>query len=441
MMGPGQTPRILFLPVLLTVVLGAAAALGRVWPAVALVAIVLAAVVVLPQLAGVRGWLTDRRVERWYRSEWPAVATAVRLGVRLIGLEGVQVPQLVRVRCRAGVAQLRLLLVPGLTLDDLDTAAPALQVACGGLAVWIGPDGPSGAWVRVAHRDVLGQLVQVPVRDAAVRSQVPVGLTVTGGVWHLNAGIHTLVAGATGAGKGSLMWSLLIGLGPLVKAGSLRVVGIDLKGGMELRMGEGLFRTVADSEATAVALLEREAEAMTVRAASMAGRRRTHEATVAEPAVLVVIDEAAVLTAYMADRDLARRADRALRLLLTQGRAPGWTVIAFLQDPRAATFPLRDLFPLSVALRLRTASEVDMCLGEKAHRVAPAHRIGGDRPGVGYVLGEDGVPVMVRAGWASDELIRAAVDRFGPCEQEPVDAVEVPERVSRRRVREPSEVA
>ena len=44
--------------------------------------------------------------------------------------------------------------------------------------------------------------------------------------------------------------------------------------------------------------------------------------TIAEPLVLVMIDELAMLTAYLTDRDLSKRADAALRSLLTLGRAP-----------------------------------------------------------------------------------------------------------------------
>ncbi len=37
---------------------------------------------------------------------------------------------------------------------------------------------------------------------------------------------------------------------------------------------------------------------------------------------MVVVDEMAALTAYCGDRDLKRRAEAALQLLLSQGRAP-----------------------------------------------------------------------------------------------------------------------
>ena len=52
--------------------------------------------------------------------------------------------------------------------------------------------------------------------------------------WRLPVlGHHILVAGATGAGKGSILWSLIAGLAPGISAGWIRVLVIDPKGGME----------------------------------------------------------------------------------------------------------------------------------------------------------------------------------------------------------------
>ena len=61
---------------------------------------------------------------------------------------------------------------------------------------------------------------------------------------------------------------------------------------------------------------------MMARAEKMAGHVREHIPTVAEPLVLVLIDELAMLTSYSTDRDLLRRADTALRTLLALGRRP-----------------------------------------------------------------------------------------------------------------------
>ena len=46
-----------------------------------------------------------------------------------------------------------------------------------------------------------------------------------------------LVAGATGAGKAAVLWSLIAGIAPAVRTGQVRLCVIDPKGGMELGRG------------------------------------------------------------------------------------------------------------------------------------------------------------------------------------------------------------
>jgi S-DNA-T family DNA segregation ATPase FtsK/SpoIIIE len=56
-----------------------------------------------------------------------------------------------------------------------------------------------------------------------------------------------------------------------------------------------------------------------------------------------LIDELAALS-YVNERDLRRRIDNGLGLLLSQGRAVGITVIGAIQDPRKETLPARICF-------------------------------------------------------------------------------------------------
>ena len=73
-----------------------------------------------------------------------------------------------------------------------------------------------------------------------------VGITERGDPWRLRLlGSHLLVAGATGAGKGSVLWSLLRGLGAAIRDGSVQVWAVDPKGGMELTPGSGMFTRFA----------------------------------------------------------------------------------------------------------------------------------------------------------------------------------------------------
>ena len=62
------------------------------------------------------------------------------------------------------------------------------------------------------------------------------------------------------------------------------------------------------------------------RQATLRGHTRLHTPMVAEPLIVVVIDELASLTAYVIDRDAKKRITAALSLLLSQGRAVGVSV-------------------------------------------------------------------------------------------------------------------
>ena len=186
-------------------------------------------------------------------------------------------------------------------------------------------------------------------------------------------------------------------------------------------MGRDLFTTQATNAAEAVSVLESLVTRMQARTSSYAGIVRSHEPTVDEPLHVVMIDELAALTAYCPQRDLQRRAEMAINLLCSQGRAPGFVVFACLQDPRKEVIPSRGLFTQMVGLRLKDVSETAMVLGETAvSSGAHCHRITRTVPGTGYVVPEEGgYPIRVRAGFASDHAIRQVSKEFATPFQEP----------------------
>jgi len=91
-------------------------------------------------------------------------------------------------------------------------------------------------------------------------------------------GTHVLIAGATGAGKASLLWSIIRALLPAMVAGLVRVWAADPKL-MELAYGRAIFdrfgRYAATPEAIA-AMLEDAVDGMQRRAAVFAGKHREH---------------------------------------------------------------------------------------------------------------------------------------------------------------------
>lgn len=276
--------------------------------------------------------------------------------------------------------------------------------------------------VDVIRRDTLrDHLTALPVPDVANLAAVRVGQREDGLPWLVRLlGTHILIAGVTGAGKGSVVWSLLRAVASSIRSGVVQVWAVDPKGGMELGLGRPLFARFAYADyEQMVDLLDDAVTVMKDRAARLAGHVRQHTPTAAEPLIVVLVDEVANLTAYLPDRDLRRRADAALALLLTQGRAVGVTVVAALQDPRKEILNYRNLFPTKVALRLDEPSQVDMVLGAGARdRGALADTIPDTSPGVGYVR-EDGSAAVtrVRAAYVTDaEIAQLAADYPTPGE-------------------------
>ncbi|HZB43110.1 MAG TPA: FtsK/SpoIIIE domain-containing protein, partial [Ilumatobacter sp.] len=222
---------------------------------------------------------------------------------------------------------------------------------------------------------------------------VPIGVGEDGAPWTVKVrGSHTLVAGATGAGKGSVAWSIIRGLCPAIRDRWVQLWVIDPKGGMELAPGQPLFHRFACDTAPDMAdLLEEAASEMHARARRLRGVTRLHTPSVAEPLIVVVVDELAALSAY-ADRDTSKRMAAALPLLLSQGRAVGVVVIGALQDPRKEIVGFRDLFPTRIALAMPEDEHTDMVLGDGARdRGANCARISlATQQGVAWVWSDGG---------------------------------------------------
>ena len=117
------------------------------------------------------------------------------------------------------------------------------------------------------------------------------GRTEYGQDWYvLLAGCHTLVVGATGAGKNSVMWCPLVTIAPAIRDGLVRVSGIDPKG-MELAYGRRIFHRYAVTGTEALAVLDELIATMEVRKAEFAGRVRSVPLSVEYPLELVEFDE------------------------------------------------------------------------------------------------------------------------------------------------------
>ncbi|HEY5847243.1 MAG TPA: FtsK/SpoIIIE domain-containing protein [Microlunatus sp.] len=410
-----------------------------VWAEVWSLLAVLLVVVVLPGLWA-RCWPTSyrqrvahpswrRRIRRGVRRSWPRLMDACGLSRRVLdpaGATQTRVPALHRVRWEEPDVLVTVpQLMVGQTVEDVVSVSERLRVAVGSRQVRIVPnENHTGCSVRFLFADPLAPIVQAvfPAPNLAPNITVAdMGVTENGDRWLMPIQVHTLTAGSSGSGKASAMWMLLLNLAPAIKAGLVQIHGIDLKGGVEHALGLRLFTRHATTLDAAVVLLEDAVTAMLARSQRIAGHTRSHTPTPTEPLVVVVIDELAMLTSYSTDRDLLRRADTALRSLLALGRAPGFLVHGYLQDPRKDTVPQRHLFNQTFALRLREREEVVMMLSEGAVAAGAAcHKIRRTTPGIGYVLAEQGELTRVRIGYVSDDLIRALAAHFPAPVQIPV---------------------
>ncbi|MDF5756180.1 FtsK/SpoIIIE domain-containing protein [Spongiactinospora sp. TRM90649] len=351
-----------------------------------------------------------------YRRHWQPAMMISGLGRHLRGRD--YLPHLLRVACTSWCDQVTVKMLTGQAVKDWADRAEHLAHAFGAPSCRVAISRAGRLTLTFLRRDPLAvPLPALPMpRSADVVTAVgavEIGRYEDGTPWRLNLhGTHVLVAGATGAGKGSIIWSVIRGLLPAVRAGLVQIWALDPKR-MELSYGRALFgsRYAADP-ADCADLLEDAVKLMQERADRFAGHRRNHTPTTDGPFILVVVDEVAFLTAYQSDKGLKLRITAALATLTTQGRAVGVGVLAALQDPRKEVMNIRNLFPDKIALRLDESEQVDMVLGDGARdrgaladHISPIPRLGA---GVAYVRLETSPdPVRVRAAYVSDTDIRA----------------------------------
>ena len=326
-----------------------------------------------------------------------------------------RLPQVLGVRSGASWDEVRVRLVPGQKPEDFDQAARALASARAVTRCQVRELTPNVVSIDFQRRNLLADLVAccdlatlADVEGTTVDlRRVFSGRTEYGQDWHVPlVGGHTLVAGETGAGKNSAMWCPLVSIAPAIRDGLVRVSGIDPKG-MELAYGRRIFARYAVTGTDALAVLDDLVAAMHARKTEFAGQVRSVPISAEHPLELLEFDEIGALTKYI-DRKTRDAITERVALLTTQGRALGFTVRGYVQEPTKDTVPVRELFPRRICLRVSAKSHVGMVLGDQAYeRGAWANRITETEAGVGYVFGE-GIrePLRVRAGWVPDETIK-----------------------------------
>jgi DNA segregation ATPase FtsK/SpoIIIE, S-DNA-T family len=402
----------------------------------------------------VRAWW-----RRWavYGREWQALMATLKLGAKSSGDE-LLVPALGRVRCTGTVDKVRVRMLPGQVLADFaknaDRFAATFQaIDCRVRSVYrhqplkqlkfrllratgrmVDPPRPRPSrvlelWLLVEDPlEAMTPLFDVPAKPNL--KALPLALGEDGLTYRLRVlANHILVIGATGAGKGSVLWSVVRMLGHGIRTRLVELWVVDPKGGMEFATGGPLFARYcygdddtddADRkrayELTYAEFLEAAVDKLQERQRRLRGIVRSLTPSVADPLIVIFIDEIASLTAYVVDREAKKRIESALNILLSQGRAVGVVVVGAGQDARKEVVGMRALFPTRIALRLNEADEPDMVLGNGARdRGARCEEIPVDLPGVGYVRVETHPePIRVRFGYVDDTEIATMCSLFAP---------------------------
>lgn len=278
-----------------------------------------------------------------------------------------------RIRHSGRNVRLRLHLPPGVTLRHVEDRREALEqrLNCG-IATWA-DDG-------LLHVEVLAHRIPTRVTYADFyRSAAPAGALMVGlgrgrrGDLWLDLGRlpHLLVGGLTGMGKSVFLRQALTYLATSNPPDRLRLVLIDLKGGVELadfgQLPHALL-PVADTPERAAAALEAVRQQLDLRLAAL---REVNLRDVDEwndrivpewPRIVVVLDELAELTTRETGDDKgAREAQKAARSRVQEvarlGRAVGIHLIACTQRPDADAVPgqLKANLPGTLAFHVRNA--------------------------------------------------------------------------------------
>lgn len=220
---------------------------------------------------------------------------------------------------------------------------------------------------------------------------------------------HTLVAGATGAGKASIAWNVLWSW--MVQEPVI-VYGCDPKAS-EFPFVRRLFEDVGTDPDGIVSVLA------TVHSiiAAREGLGRSFTATDEHPRVVLMVDEFPSLFLGM-DAKTKKVAEGDLVGILQKGRSRGVVVIAQTQVVTKEVVNSRDAFSVRLAGRLETASDTSLLFGPSAAErgitpelIPPANDSNRyASAGIFYAVDETGQAHRCRCPYVSDDELEQVAD-------------------------------
>src|SRR5262249_37576850 len=161
------------------------------------------------------------------RRRWAAVMTIGRLAPVYQGR--VMLPVLGKVSATPYTDRVRVRLVSGQAAADFAAPAPDLAHGFGALLCRVRPASPGAPVLEFGDRDALAAVIPAfPLPARVDLGALAVGRREDGQLWLVRVhGTHVLIAGATGAWKASLLWSIVRALFPAMVAGLVRVWAAD----------------------------------------------------------------------------------------------------------------------------------------------------------------------------------------------------------------------
>lgn len=238
--------------------------------------------------------------------------------------------------------------------------------------------------------------------------KIPVGLFETGSEVLLDL-VHTLIAGASGAGKSVLVNAIILAL---AKLPFVAILGIDLKpGATELGPWKDVMHGLADDPLKAKVMLEALIQGMHRRGEIMRQRGwRKWKPTAAEPIIVLIVDEVQELKFA----GLAGLLTRVSAL----ARAFGFVLVVATQHPKDKLLPAEITANLTQKIGLRTegATADRLIFGENATKDhwRPSS-IPGSRKG-SFLVRNDSyqTPVLARGFYIDDDDVPEMSRRFAP---------------------------